>query len=151
MTMVPKAITAPLDKSIPAVRITRVCPIASVPMTITCWTTSERFVPVRKRGDWIAKKALAINKAIKGPIVLRETDWVRYRRTLSLEFTLGGPSVTKLLNFEPPINKSDWYTNSTPGKVRIPPTFVIWYPSNYLNRTEHLSSRPHSRFYRQLG
>jgi hypothetical protein len=71
-------------------------------MTITCWTTNDRFVPVRNRGDWIAKKALAINNAIKGPMVVREIDWVRYRRTLSLELVLGGPSVTKLLNFEPP-------------------------------------------------
>jgi hypothetical protein len=43
ITIWPKAITVPQERSMPAVRITNVWPIASTPTTITCWRTSERF------------------------------------------------------------------------------------------------------------
>jgi hypothetical protein len=45
ITICPNAITVPTERSIPAVRITNVWPIASTPTTITCCSTSERFGP----------------------------------------------------------------------------------------------------------
>ena len=51
ITIWPNAITVPQERSIPAVRITNVCPIASTPTTITCCRTSERFWPSRKTSD----------------------------------------------------------------------------------------------------
>ena len=51
MTILPRAITAPLERSMPAVRITSVWPMASVPTTMTCCTTSDRLLPVRNRSD----------------------------------------------------------------------------------------------------
>ena len=36
ITIWPNAITVPTERSMPAVRITSVCPIASTPTTITC-------------------------------------------------------------------------------------------------------------------
>jgi hypothetical protein len=43
ITTCPSAITVPTERSIPAVRITSVWPIASTPTTITCCITSDRF------------------------------------------------------------------------------------------------------------
>ena len=57
ITIWPNAITVPTERSMPAVRITSVCPIASTPTTITCWSTSERFWVWRKRSDFSEKKA----------------------------------------------------------------------------------------------
>src|SRR4029453_13669488 len=67
MTMLPNAITAPLDRSIPAVRMISVWPIARVPTTITCCTTSDRLLPVRNRDDWAVKKTTASSSAMTGP------------------------------------------------------------------------------------
>src|SRR5919108_2543834 len=69
ITIWPKAITVPHERSIPAVRMTNVCPIASTPTTITCWSTSERFWPWRKLSDLTVKKAMASSSATNGPIV----------------------------------------------------------------------------------
>src|SRR6266511_5394670 len=71
MTMLPNAITAPLDRSIPAVRMMSVWPIARVPTTITCCTTSDRLPPVRNRDDWAVKKTTASSSAMIGPRVER--------------------------------------------------------------------------------
>src|SRR6266508_3201846 len=71
ITTDPNAMTAPLDRSIPAVRITSVCPIARVPTTMTCWTTSDRLVPVRNRSVRAVKNATASSSAISGPTVER--------------------------------------------------------------------------------
>ena len=43
ITMQPNAITVPHDRSMPAVRMISVWPMASVPTTITCWMISEKF------------------------------------------------------------------------------------------------------------
>src|SRR5690242_5040165 len=57
------AMTRPQDRSMPAVRMTSVWPMASVPSTITCWSTSEKFGPVRNRSDLREKKRTAISSA----------------------------------------------------------------------------------------
>ncbi len=69
ITICPSAITVPTERSIPAVRITTVWPIARTPTTITCWSTSERFWASRKRSDLNEKKAIASSSARKGPTV----------------------------------------------------------------------------------
>ena len=43
--------TAPIDRSIPAVRITIVCPIASMISTLATVNTFNRFVGVKKTGE----------------------------------------------------------------------------------------------------
>ena len=43
ITIWPSAMTVPTERSIPAVRITSVWPIARTPTTIVCCSTSERF------------------------------------------------------------------------------------------------------------
>jgi hypothetical protein len=63
-----RAINHPADRSIPLVKITRVCPIASVPTTITCWTIKEKLLPVRKRFVRVAKKIQVSSNASKGPM-----------------------------------------------------------------------------------
>jgi hypothetical protein len=67
ITIEPKAITTPQDRSMPAVRMMIVWPMASVPITITCWNTSEKFSPVRKRLDCVVKNAQTRTSAISGP------------------------------------------------------------------------------------
>src|SRR4051794_20535405 len=57
------AMTRPQERSMPAVRMTSVWPMARVPSTITCCSTSEKFVPVRNRSDLIEKKMTAIRSA----------------------------------------------------------------------------------------
>ncbi len=42
-------ITAPTDRSMPAVRMMSVWATASVPTTATCWVIRERFAGARKR------------------------------------------------------------------------------------------------------
>ena len=69
ITTCPSAITVPTERSIPAVRITSVCPIASTPTTITCCITSDRFWASRKRSDLTEKKAIASTRAMSGPTV----------------------------------------------------------------------------------
>ena len=49
ITIEPSAITVPHDRSMPAVRMISVWPMASVPTTITCWMISEKFVGSRNR------------------------------------------------------------------------------------------------------
>ena len=49
MTIEPKAMTAPHERSMPAVRMMIVWPMAIVPITITCWTISEKLSPSRNR------------------------------------------------------------------------------------------------------
>lgn len=67
--MLPNAITAPHDRSIPAVRMIRVCPMARVPTTMTCCTISEKFPPVRNWSVEKEKKAQARRRAARGPVV----------------------------------------------------------------------------------
>ena len=41
MTIDDRTMMAPTDRSMPAVRMMRVCAMAMMPMTVTCWSTSE--------------------------------------------------------------------------------------------------------------
>ena len=67
MTIEPKAMTVPHDRSMPAVRMISVWPMASVPITITCWMISEKFSVVRNRDDCVQKKRQAMSSANNGP------------------------------------------------------------------------------------
>src|SRR3954451_16575164 len=67
ITTEPSAMPAPFDRSMPAVRMTSVWPIASVPTSIVCWRTSERLPPVRKRSLFSVKKAPTRISATNGP------------------------------------------------------------------------------------
>ena len=49
ITMLPSAITMPHDRSMPAVRMISVWPMAMTPTTITCCRISEKFSPLKKR------------------------------------------------------------------------------------------------------
>jgi len=69
ITMPPSAITMPHDRSMPAVRMISVWPIAIVPTTITCCRISEKFCTDRKRSLWVLKKITASSSAITGPRV----------------------------------------------------------------------------------
>ena len=69
ITMDPSAITIPQDRSMPAVRMITVCPMAMTPTTITCCRMSEKFCPVRKRSVCDAKNAHAASSARNGPNV----------------------------------------------------------------------------------
>jgi hypothetical protein len=59
-------ITAPTDRSIPAVRMMSVCAIASVPTTATCWVTSDRFAGSRKRSFSSPNTTIARTKTTAG-------------------------------------------------------------------------------------
>ena len=63
----PSAITIPQDKSMPAVKIIKVWPMASTPTTMTCCMISERFWPLKNRSDWVAKKVQVASRASQGP------------------------------------------------------------------------------------
>lgn len=69
MTMEPSAITIPQERSMPAVRMIRVCPMAMTLTTITCCRISEKFCPLRKRSVCDAKNAHAASSARSGPKV----------------------------------------------------------------------------------
>src|SRR6202171_2123707 len=66
ITIDPSAISMPQERSIPAVRMTRVCPIATTPTTITCWRMSEKLDPLRNRSLCEAKKPQQRNRAPSG-------------------------------------------------------------------------------------
>ena len=59
--------TVPHDRSMPAVRMISVWPMASVPITITCWMISEKFSVVMNRDDCVQKKRHAMISANSGP------------------------------------------------------------------------------------
>ena len=69
ITMPPSAITMPQLRSMPAVRMISVWPIAIVPTTITCCRMSEKFCTDRKRSLCVVKKPTASSRAISGPSV----------------------------------------------------------------------------------
>ena len=69
MTMELSAISMPQDRSMPAVRMMSVCPMASTPTTMTCCRISEKFWPERNRSLCVAKKAHAASSAMNGPSV----------------------------------------------------------------------------------
>ena len=67
ITIDPSAIAVPHERSMPAVRMISVWPIASVPITITCWRISEKFVGSRNWSDCVVKNAHANSRANSGP------------------------------------------------------------------------------------
>ena len=67
MTIDPSAMTIPQDKSIPAVKIISVCPMANKPTTMTCCNTKDKLSPVKNLSDWLAKNRQAAASAIQGP------------------------------------------------------------------------------------
>ena len=67
ITIDPRAIAVPQERSMPAVRMISVWPMASVPTTITCWMISEKFLASRNWSDCVVKKMQASSRAISGP------------------------------------------------------------------------------------
>ena len=67
ITIDPSAIAVPHDRSMPAVRMISVWPMASVPTTITCWMISEKFLGSRNWSDCVVKKMQASSRANSGP------------------------------------------------------------------------------------
>src|SRR5579884_722470 len=65
----PSAITVPTERSMPAVRITSVWPIASTPTTSVCCRTSDRFSVCRNRSVLTLKNAIVSTSARNGPTV----------------------------------------------------------------------------------
>ena len=49
--MAERAAIPPTDRSMPPVRITNVCPMAMMPMAVTCQRTLRRLPAVRKFGE----------------------------------------------------------------------------------------------------
>ncbi len=84
MTIEPSAMIMPHDRSIPAVRMISVWPMATTPTTITCCRMSEKFWPVRKRSDWNAKNAHAMASAMNGPNVATGGMCANHPRTPGL-------------------------------------------------------------------
>jgi hypothetical protein len=60
---------APTERSMPAVRMIRVCPSARTAMTVTCASTRDRFAPDRKRGFDAEKATIARISTASGPSV----------------------------------------------------------------------------------
>jgi hypothetical protein len=67
MTMLPSAMIMPHDKSMPAVRMTSVWPMAMVPTTMTCCMMSEKFCSDRKRSFCVAKEQAGQHQGNEGP------------------------------------------------------------------------------------
>ncbi|MNN29102.1 hypothetical protein D3C81_1426920 [compost metagenome] len=63
----PSAIAMPQDRSMPAVRMIRVWPMAMMPTTMTCCKIREKFWLLRKRSLCDAKKTQAASRAMTGP------------------------------------------------------------------------------------
>ena len=59
----------PTDRSMPAVRITRVWAIATIPVTVTCCNTSDMVPAVRKRGAMMPKAMTLMSSTIAGMVV----------------------------------------------------------------------------------
>src|SRR5262249_39199172 len=102
ITIEPSAMIIPQDRSIPAVRMTSVCPMATTPTTITCCRISEKFCPARKRSDWYAKNAQASASAMNGPKVATGGRCSSSPRTPGL----AAAAVWVLTSCTPTLNKS---------------------------------------------
>ena len=74
----PRPATEPTDRSIPAVRITSVCPTAMIATTDTCTPMLNRLFEVRKYGE---AKHSATNTTISPPAAVscETTSWSRSR------------------------------------------------------------------------
>ena len=79
MITCPSAMTVPTERSMPAVRITSVCPIARTPTIITCCNTSEKFCAWKNRSVFSEKNAIVRTSAMSGPtvgaVITRRTSW----------------------------------------------------------------------------
>ena len=69
MTIDESTMMAPTDRSIPAVRMMIVWPMARVPMTITCWTIREMLLACRKLSATIEKMITDSSSTMAGPRV----------------------------------------------------------------------------------
>ncbi len=67
ITTEPRAMAMPQDRSMPAVRMIRVWPMAMMPTTITCCKIREKFWLLRKRSLCDAKNTQAASRAMTGP------------------------------------------------------------------------------------
>ena len=60
---------APTERSIPAVKIIRVCAIATMPMTVTCWRTNDRTPGLKNLGAKKPKTKILTTKTKAGTSV----------------------------------------------------------------------------------
>src|SRR6478736_3103816 len=67
ITMLPSAMIMPHERSMPAVRMIRVWPIAITPTTVTCCRISEKFSPLKNWSVVKPKATQAISRAMNGP------------------------------------------------------------------------------------
>ena len=67
MTIEPSAMTMPHDRSMPAVRMISVWPMAITPTTMTCCRISAKLAPLKKLSVVSPKMVQAIARAMKGP------------------------------------------------------------------------------------
>ncbi len=72
-------VMAPAERSMPAVRMTRVWPSASVAITVTCCSTRPRFAADRNRPLTIANAMIATTSTASGPRIglACRTCWMR--------------------------------------------------------------------------
>lgn len=66
ITIWPKTMMAPIDRSIPAVKMIRVWAMAKVPMTTVCWVMKDRLPGRMNLGLINAKMAMATISTISG-------------------------------------------------------------------------------------
>ena len=80
-TTVASSMMAPTDRSMPAVRMMIVWPMASVPTTMTCCAMRERLLGSRNRGDISEKAAIIMTSTNAGPMIgwLCSRCWRRCR------------------------------------------------------------------------
>lgn len=68
ITIIDSTVIAPTERSMPAVRITRVCPTASAAMIAVCCMSRPNELAVRKREFSAVKTPKLINRMISGEI-----------------------------------------------------------------------------------
>src|SRR6266496_2475340 len=120
IAMLPSAMTAPLDRSMPAVRMTSVCPMARVPTTMTCWTMREKLPPVKNRSDLMLKNRQASTSAPSGPSVLRANTRLS---TLQTPVRVASTSavVAALIETAPCLAGPAAAARVSPGRSAFPP------------------------------
>ncbi len=62
-----KTVMAPTERSMPAVRMMMVCPIASVPTTVTCWMIRLMLNGCRNRSDMKLNATSMTTRKMSGP------------------------------------------------------------------------------------
>ncbi|CAB4960328.1 unannotated protein [freshwater metagenome] len=66
MTIWPKTMMAPMLRSMPAVRMMRVCAMAKVPTTTVCWVRKDRLPGSRNLELMSAKMTIATTSTTSG-------------------------------------------------------------------------------------